>query len=244
MVRNLLIALLCIGVFAPQVAAQTQARDISQPVIASNPFQDFASDHWGVLKSPLRIQRRDLRWLVPLGAGTAALLATDSRVSAMARDAEGVRPTSRFLSHGGNVGALALVSGGFYSVGKLTGNSRAADTGKLTAEGLLHTQLVIHGLKLAFNRERPEKDGGRGEFWSGGKSFPSGHAASAFAFATITANQYKGNKLVVIGAYGFATAVSLSRVGGLKHHPSDILIGAAIGHLIGRYVTHRHQTRD
>ena len=40
--------------------------------------------------------------------------------------------------------------------------------------------------------------------------------------------------LVVFGSYGLATAISLSRVGGLKHFPSDVLIGATIGELIGR----------
>ena len=42
----------------------------------------------------------------------------------------------------------------------------------------------------------------------------------------------------MVGSYGFATAVSLARVGGLNHFPSDVLVGAVIGELIGRYVVH------
>ena len=68
----------------------------------------------------------------------------------------------------------------------------------------------------------------------------SGHAATSFAFATVVANKYKNKKLVVIGAYSLATAVSLSRIGGMNHHPSDIAIGAAIGHLIGRFILRQH----
>jgi membrane-associated phospholipid phosphatase len=45
---------------------------------------------------------------------------------------------------------------------------------------------------------------------------------------------------VVFGSYGFATAVSLARVGGLNHFPSDVLVGAALGELIGEYVVHHH----
>jgi membrane-associated phospholipid phosphatase len=45
---------------------------------------------------------------------------------------------------------------------------------------------------------------------------------------------------VVIGAYSLATAVSLSRIGGMNHYPSDIAIGAAIGHLIGRFILRQH----
>jgi membrane-associated phospholipid phosphatase len=95
-------------------------------------------------------------------------------------------------------------------------------------------------LKILFNRERPNKVGGTSGFWDGGRSFPSGHAATSFAFATVVAGRYKDKKLAVIGAYGLATAVSMSRIGGLNHHPSDVLIGAAIGHLIGRLILHRH----
>ena len=46
--------------------------------------------------------------------------------------------------------------------------------------------------------------------------------------------------LVVFGSYGLASAISLSRVGGLKHFPSDVLIGATIGELIGRYMYHHY----
>jgi membrane-associated phospholipid phosphatase len=126
-----------------------------------------------------------------------------------------------------------------FALGKLTHNERAADTGKLAGEAILHTQLVVQAMKFAFNRERPDKVGGTGGFWNGGRSFPSGHAASSFAFATILAGRYK-NKFAVFGAYGLATAVSMSRIGGMNHHPSDVLIGAAIGHLVGRFILHRH----
>ena len=34
--------------------------------------------------------------------------------------------------------------------------------------------------------------------------------------------------------------MSASRVTGLKHHPSDVVIGGALGFLIGRYVVREH----
>jgi membrane-associated phospholipid phosphatase len=54
------------------------------------------------------------------------------------------------------------------------------------------------------------------------------------------ASEYHDKPLVVVGSYGFATAVSFARVGGLNHFPSDVLVGAVIGELIGRYVVHHH----
>jgi membrane-associated phospholipid phosphatase len=78
-------------------------------------------------------------------------------------------------------------------------------------------------------------------FFSGGKSpfkgssFPSGHAAGAFSVATVIAHRYGKHRWVPWVAYGFATAVSLSRVTTLSHFPSDVFLGAALGYTITRY---------
>jgi membrane-associated phospholipid phosphatase len=114
----------------------------------------------------------------------------------------------------------------------------------MALESVIQTQLVVGGIKLVSNRERPNKGLGEGRFFSGGRSFPSGHAATSFAFATVVADQYKDKPWVAVGAYGMATAISLSRVGGLNHFPSDVLIGGGIGYLIGKFVLHRHRDRE
>jgi hypothetical protein len=44
---------------------------------------------------------------------------------------------------------------------------------------------------------------------------------------------------VQVGAYGLATAVSLSRYTGRNHFLSDVLVGSAIGYGVGRYVYHK-----
>jgi membrane-associated phospholipid phosphatase len=43
-----------------------------------------------------------------------------------------------------------------------------------------------------------------------------------------------------ITAYGLATGVSLTRVLARQHFPSDVLVGSAVGWLVGRYVFHKH----
>jgi membrane-associated phospholipid phosphatase len=70
-----------------------------------------------------------------------------------------------------------------------------------------------------------------------GSSFPSGHAAGAFSVATVIATRYHHHRWVPWLAYGFATAVSLSRVSTLSHFPSDVFLGAALGYTITRYQT-------
>jgi undecaprenyl-diphosphatase len=61
-------------------------------------------------------------------------------------------------------------------------------------------------------------------------SFPSGHAAGAFAAAYAIARGY--GKRLGIPAYALASAISLTRVGVGVHYPSDVAIGAGAGTLI------------
>ena len=136
---------------------------------------------------------------------------------------------------------MAAASASLWTIGKLTNNDRVARTGRLATAAVLQTELLVGGIKLIASRERPDKIGGHGGFRDGGQSFPSGHTATSFAFATVVAHEYRDKPWVSVGAYGLATAIGLSRVGGLRHFPSDVLIGATIGHLIGRYILRHHE---
>src|SRR5258708_7790558 len=120
------------------------------------------------------------------------------------------------------------------------------ETGVLGAEAVADASLVAGGLKLATNRERPNEGVGTGRFWPHGtrdysldSAFPSGHAAASWALARVIASEYP-NKLTQLGAYAFATAISVSRVTGGKHFPSDALVGSVFGYLVGGYVVRHH----
>jgi membrane-associated phospholipid phosphatase len=111
----------------------------------------------------------------------------------------------------------------------------------LATEALIDSNLVVGGLKMVSQRQRPPIDNSSGEFFDGGHSFPSGHAANAWSVATVIACEYGQNRpLVRFGAYTLATVVSISRFTGRNHFLSDVLIGSAIGYGIGRYVYHQH----
>jgi PAP2 superfamily len=196
----------------------------------------FMRDQAGLWKSGLGVKRNDLKWLLPVGAGAAALFATDSSIVDFARRDEGIRPASTFISRFGSTPVMGGTSVSMWALGKFSHNDRLADTGQLSTEAILHTQIVVQGLKLLSSRTRPNG--------ANNHSFPSGHAATTFAFATVVAHEYHDRPLIAVGAYGLATAVSLSRVGGLNHFPSDVLVGAVIGELVGRYIIHRHAAQE
>jgi undecaprenyl-diphosphatase len=61
-------------------------------------------------------------------------------------------------------------------------------------------------------------------------SFPSGHSASAFAFAVAVSGEMPAAAVVLVP---LAVTVSYSRVYVGVHYPSDVLFGAALGAAIG-----------
>ncbi|BAS26635.1 phosphatase PAP2 family protein [Limnochorda pilosa] len=90
--------------------------------------------------------------------------------------------------------------------------------------------------KVALGRARPWTGEGAARFAGPSlaeahHSFPSGHTSSAFALATVLAGRYPDGAVVW---YALAAGVGLSRIYTGDHWPSDVLAGAAVGHLAGR----------
>jgi membrane-associated phospholipid phosphatase len=96
-------------------------------------------------------------------------------------------------------------------------------------QALLISEGMTQALKYATRRERP--DG------SGKTSFPSGHAADTFAFATALERHlgWRG----AVPAYIFSSYVAISRLPADRHWLSDAVFGSAVGIIAGRTVT-RH----
>ncbi len=235
----LIFALLCGSVCSPLMAQQAPvSQDIVQSEKApsssmnlSGLASDFVSDQKAIWVSPLHINRGDVEWLAPIGAGAAALFAVDHRISDAAKNDTALRSPSNMIS---NVGLYApwAIPGGMMLLGAVHNNPHTMEAGRLGIEAEVDTEVVVQVLKFISQRTRPNG--------ADSQSFPSGHAASAFALAAVMSREYPDKPLVKFGSYGFATAVSLARVGGLNHFPSDVVVGAVIGELIGRYVVHHH----
>ena len=118
-------------------------------------------------------------------------------------------------------------------------------TALLAGEAYADSAVVDLAIKAVTRRKRPNDvpPGGSFDdtFFNGGKSpfhgssFPSGHAAGVFSVATVIATRYKNHRWVPWVAYGFATAISFSRVTTSAHFPSDVFLGAALGYTITKY---------
>jgi hypothetical protein len=192
--------------------------------------------------SPARIRYSDASWLVPVGGFAAALFATDSDLSRHLSNAPDTLTQSRHLS---DYGAYSMggVAGGMYFLGLLTHNEHQRETGFLSGESAINVSIAVEALKFATRRERPIQGVGDGRFFQGGGSFPSEHAAAAWAIAGIFAHEYP-TPFIKFLSYGMATAVSASRITAKQHFPSDVLVGAALGYLTSEYIYRRHHNTE
>ncbi len=194
--------------------------------------------------SPARLRERDLPWLLPFGAVTAVLIASDTGIESHLPDSPTVINRSRDFSTAG-VAALIGAGGGLYLWGRVANNDHRREAGLLSGEAALGSLAVTELLKVTTRRERPLEGDGKGRFWysGGGTSFPSTHAATAWSIATVLANEYPG-PLTQVLAYGLAGGVTATRVIGRRHWSSDAFIGSALGWYFGRQVYRAHHDND
>lgn len=136
-------------------------------------------------------------------------------------------------------GALMLVGEG--DDGIPASNDRDPDNISLMYVGLT-TAAATTWLKILFHRPRPIRYTDEAMQYAGrdnGRSFPSGHAAGAFAMAAgatalLSMRDSARLRLPVIALlFTGATATSVLRVAAHRHFPTDVLAGAILGTTIG-----------
>lgn len=223
---------------APHPSAQQQEK----VTVSSTPL-NILKDQKAIWTSPARIRESNGMGPVLLVVATALTITTDHQVMSSSRlqntslNNQAVTASNGLL--GGFVAAPVLI----YGMGRIHGDDHASETGILGGEAMVDALAVDEVMKLVSMRERPEIDNAKGRFFQFSvgtdSSFPSTHTMIAWSSASAIASEYTG-LLTKLTAYGLATGVSITRVLGKQHFPSDVLVGSAVGWMIGRYVVHRH----
>jgi hypothetical protein len=217
---------------AQQTDAATKERSLKRME------QDFLQDQERIWTSPSRLRFSDAQWLVPLSGFAAGSFVTDRDFSTHLSHNPKTISHYNTLSNAG-VGALIGGAGGMWLLGHVRHNEHWSETGFLSGEAALNSLVLVESMKYSLRRDRPTQGDGSGAFFQGGTSFPSEHAAAAWAIAGVIAHEYPG-PLSKILAYGAASAISFTRVRARQHFPSDVFIGSLVGNLIAQDIYSRH----
>jgi len=202
--------------------------------------RNILMDQKDIWTSPFHMHGADaIPWIVA-GATTGALIVADRRIARQLPNTVDQVTISQDVSQLGAQYTILPITAGLYISGAIFHNAKARETGILGGEAVLDSMIVVGAMKVILRRARPLEDNGSGSFFSGGSSFPSGHAAQSFALASVVAHEYNKNLIYPVTAYGLAALVSFSRLSGQKHFASDVVAGSAIGWYIGRYVFKTH----
>lgn len=202
---------------------------------------NFLRDQTGFWTAPFRVKVRDLAWLIPASGILTTLLLVDDDFSKALTNNHHPSTTQTDISKafaqiGGYAPILGL-PGGLLLTGAIAKNDRLRETGVLQYEALGNAAILGTVSQLIAGRNKPNNaKKGRGEFFEGGTSFPSGHSIASWALASVASRQYPDKKWVPVVGYTLASLVSVSRVLQGTHYPSDMFAGAVLGYLIGKYV--------
>ena len=127
----------------------------------------------------------------------------------------------------GNMLVVAPIAGGMLAVSQKLGDERFRSMSYALSQGLLLNGALTVATKHTVGRMRPNGENSL--------SFPSGHTATSFTWATVASRTY-GWK-VGVPAYLAAGYVGATRLEENAHHLTDVVAGAAIGYIVGRTVT-------
>jgi membrane-associated phospholipid phosphatase len=177
-------------------------------------------------------RRNTAYFLVGGGALALAVHPSDNKIN---RRLEGSGAAETFFKPGkvlGNTGFILGASAATYLLGRGKHSGRLQHLGMDGIEAQILTGAIVYGLKETVRRDRPIRADGT---QAGGFSFPSGHAASTFAAATVL-QQHLGYRAGV-PTYLIASYVAMSRLHDNVHKASDVVFGATVGLIVGRTVT-------
>jgi hypothetical protein len=255
MVRRIFLFLTIVSsVLAAQAQSNAALPDAPQPVAkqadAPVALHTVPRDLW---------QDQRTIWTAPLHASDRAMITGIAliAVAGVAGSEDTPIMQRHFLdpqsnSHAGTAangltGLMVAAPVALYGMGRMRQDTHAEQTGLVAGEAIVDGLALNELMKIVSRRERPTVDNAKGRFFQPGvnwnSSFPSTHITIAWSSATVLATASR-SRWIKIAAYSAAAGVSVARVAGRDHFPSDVVVGSALGWAVGRCVSHRHHLQN
>jgi hypothetical protein len=199
----------------PVLASDTATK--SEPGVVSGFLRDVGGDYKNFFSA-------ETAWW--LGAGGGAAWAVHAADQSIADSAQANPPSLPGGSLYGSQLVQIPVAIGWWIAGSVADSPTQAAVGRDLLRAELSVASWTYAIKFAVDRTRPNGDP---------RGFPSGHASTSFAVATVLEEHF-GWK-VGVPAFVAAAYTGVSRVADNQHWASDVVFGAALGVASGRTVT-------
>jgi membrane-associated phospholipid phosphatase len=231
----------------PNSQSGEEARTGSSVELNKEYITGYWTDFKNIITSPARWDDSDWITAALVSGAAVGLYYNDEKIQKWVLD----NRTTTSNNIGDNVtylgsGYLTLgVVGGMFLYGQVADNGKATETALLSVESFALTGVFVQIIKRTTGRHRPYT-GDPYNTWSGPSlasaydSFPSGHSSSAFAVASVIAEEYD-NYIVPPLAYGAAAITGYNRMQHNAHWASDVFVGAAIGYFTGKAIVASHR---
>ena len=210
----------------------------------------FGKDFGHVLTSPRDWQDSDLLKFAAVSGVGLLLFAGDQKIHDWVEEnkSSSAKDRAAFFSNLGDGGWLLGGMAALYAAGEIGDRDNLRQTALLSLESLAATTFFVWSAKFVLGRSRPSTGEPSSSFHpfsfsSSHGSFPSGHAASAFAVATVIADESK-EAVVDVLAYSLAALVGVARVYGNKHWPADVFVGSAMGYFVAKKICGLNRRQD
>ncbi len=210
---------------------------------------DVVSDIVHVYTAPARTTDRQALGTAAVFGLTALSYAHDERIHGWLDDHRDgalvgpVRETGEFLEPAAFLGKTNKYYFGAVGLGWLSGWDALATAGIQALECHLITGVTKSAVQSLVGRQRPYGNLGADAFGvENATSFPSGHTLTAWQVAAILSH-HGDRRAVSWAAYGGAFAVSVQRVTGDMHWPSDVVLSGVYGWLVAKSVVTRWDER-
>lgn len=240
MTKILAILLLCLIHSSLIFSSELGASNVSE--FSTNYLQNLYTDTVHVTLSPLNWKSENWYMLTTIAGITGGLIMTDQSVYTWIQNNRN-NTISSALNSITEIGSGYTILAGLGSSYLYSGYIKDEKLNRVSAlafESYIVSGIIVQGLKCTFQRINPNS--GDPYKWAGpsltltnnSKSFPSGHATSIWAVATIFASEYAEDPYIPPISYSIAVSASIARIISQHHWPSDVFAGACLGYFTAK----------